>query len=55
MDVDRTWNGKYEFARCGECNGPMLGHSAEKCRKNNGYDDTVVRKYIQTCMRSSVK
>ena len=26
VDFDRTWNGKYEFVRCGECNGPMLGH-----------------------------
>ena len=33
IDFDRTWNGKFEFVRCGECNGPMLGHRAEKCRK----------------------
>ena len=24
VDFDRTWNGKYEFVRCGECNGLML-------------------------------
>ena len=30
IDFDRTWNGKFEFVRCGECNGPMLGHRAEK-------------------------
>ena len=54
MDFDRTWNGKYEFVRCGECNGPMLGHRAEKCRKNNGYDDALVRKY-ETSLRSSLK
>ena len=53
VDFDRTWNGKYEFVRCGECNGPMLGHRAEKCRKTDGYDDAVVRKY-ETLMRSSV-
>ena len=41
VDFDRTWNGKYEFVRCGEYNGPMLGHRAEKCRMNNGYYDAV--------------
>ena len=33
VDFDRTWNGRYEFVRCEECNGPVLGHRAEKCRK----------------------
>ena len=32
VDFDRTLNGKYEFVRCAECNGPILGHRAEKCR-----------------------
>ena len=54
VDFDRTWNGRYEFVRYGECNGSMLGHRAEKCRKTDGYDDTVVRKY-ETSMRSSVQ
>ena len=53
VGIDRTWNGKYEFVRCGECNGPMLGHRAKKCRKNDGYKETVVRKY-EPSMRSSV-
>ena len=30
VDFDRTWNGKYDFVRCGECNGPMLGHRTGK-------------------------
>ena len=30
VDFDRTWNGRYEFVRCGDCNGPMLGHREEK-------------------------
>ena len=51
VDFDRTWNGKYEFVRCGECNGPMLGYRAEKCRNNNGYEDAVVRNY-ETSLRS---
>ena len=54
VDFDRTWNGKYEFVRCGECNGPMLGHRAEKCRKNNVYEESLVRKY-ETSLRSSLK
>ena len=45
VDSDRTWNGKYEFVRCGECNGPMLGDRAEKYRKNNGYEEVLVKKY----------
>ena len=54
IDFDRTWNGKFEFVRCGECNGPMLEHRAEKSRKNDGYNDAIVRKY-ETSLRSSVK
>ena len=51
IDFDRTWNGKYEFVRCGECNGPMLGHRAEKCRKNNGYEEALVKRY-ETSLKS---
>ena len=54
VDFDRTWNGKYEFVRCGECNGPMLGHRAEKCRKSNGYEEVLVKKY-ETSLRSTLK
>lgn len=54
IDFDRTWNGRYEFVRCGECNGPMLGHRAEKCRKNNGYEEALVKKY-ETSLRSTLK
>ena len=53
VDFDRTRNSTYSFVRCGECIRPMLGHRAEKCRKTDGYDDTVVSKY-ETSMRSSV-
>ena len=46
VDFDRTWNGTYSFVRCGECNGPMLGHRAEKCRKlGGGYDEIVLKKF----------
>ena len=49
LDFDRTWNGKYEFLKCAECNGPILGHRAEKCRKaDGGYDEVLVRKFETT-------
>ncbi len=55
VDFDRTWNGKYEFVRCAECNGPILGHRAEKCRQGgNGYDEALVKKF-ETSFRGNVK
>ena len=54
VDFDRTWNGKYEFVRCEDCNGHVLGHRAEKCRKNRGYEEALVNKY-ETSMRKTVK
>ena len=55
LDFDRTWNGKYEFLRCAECNGPILGHRAEKCRQGgNGYDEALVKKF-ETSFRGNVK
>ena len=54
MDFDRTWNGKYDFVRWGKCNGPMLGHRAEKYRKDSGYEEVVVKKY-ETSLRSTLK
>ena len=30
IDFDRTWNGKYEYVSCGNCNGPMLRHREKK-------------------------
>ena len=42
VDFDMTWNGTYSFVRCGECNGPMMGHRAEKCGKSrDGYEEKV--------------
>ena len=55
VDFHRTWNGRYEFVRCEECNGPVLGHRAEKCRKaNGGYEEALVKKY-ETSLRKTVK
>ena len=52
---DRTWNGTYSFVRCGECNGPLLGHRPEKCKKNgDGYKEAIVKRY-ETSMRGSAK
>ena len=55
VDFDSTWNGTYSFVRCGECNGLMLGHRAEKCRKlGGGYDEIVVKKF-ETNFRGAKK
>ena len=55
LDFDRTWNGKYEFLRCAECNGPLLGHRAEKCRQEgDGYDEALVKKF-ETGFRGNAK
>ena len=44
VDFDRTWNGRYEFVRCRDCNGPMLGPREEKYRhKEGGYDEETVK------------
>ena len=46
VDFDRTWNRNYSFVRGRECNGPMLGHRVEKCRKlEGGYDEVVVKRF----------
>ena len=55
LGFDRTWNGKYEFLKCAECNGPILGHRAEKCRQGgDGYSEALVRKF-ETSLRGNVK
>ena len=36
-------NGKYEFWRCEDCNGPMIGHLTAKCPKVEYSDDDVKR------------
>ena len=55
VNFDRTWNGKYDFVRCEDCNGPTLGHRAEQCRKNGErYEEEIVGRY-ETSMRRSVK
>ena len=54
VDFDITWNGRFEFVRCEECNGPVLGHRAEKCRKaNGGYEEALVKKF-ETSLRKTV-
>ena len=54
MDFDRTWNGSYSFVGCGECNGLMLGHRAQKYRKSgDGYDENIVKKF-ETQLRSAM-
>ena len=55
IDFDRTWNGNYKFARCGDCSGPTLGHRMEKCREKDGvYAGDIVKRY-EDKMRSCNK
>ena len=46
LDVDRRWNGRIEFCDCEECNGPMMGHRAEKCRMlGGGYNEDEAKRF----------
>ena len=55
VDFDRKWNRRYEYVRYENCNGPMLGHTEEKCRhKEAVYDEDIVKRY-ENNMRSCVQ
>ena len=55
IDFDRTWNGRYEYVKCGNCNEPMLDHREEKCRhKEEDYDEKTVKRYEKK-MKSCVQ
>ena len=47
FDLDRARNGKFKFCLCRVCDGPILGHRADKCRHLNGktYNGTLVTKF----------
>ena len=55
IDFDITWNGTNTFIRCGGCNGPLLGHRVEKCRKTGGgYEEYLVKRFemeIRGCFK----
>ena len=40
-------NGRYEFYKCENCDGPILGHQEVKCRGLDGirYDEQVVKSF----------
>ena len=42
--LDFDYNGKYEFASCEDCNGPLLGHLKAKCPKIT-YDEEDVKMF----------
>ena len=42
--LDFDDNGRYEFARCEDCNGPMMGHLKVKCPKLE-YGEEDVKKF----------
>ena len=41
--------GKYEFRKCEDCNGPMIGHLKPKCPKVEYSEDDVMKfeRYIK--------
>ena len=43
LDFDRY--GSYEFAHCGTCGGPILGHMEVKCNhlNNERYDEVSIK------------
>ena len=45
--LDFNNNGKYEFAHCGICSGPLLGHLKPKCSQLNNvaYEETLVKRF----------
>ena len=39
-------NGRYEFAKCEGCDGPLLGHQEVKCKREGvRYDPEVVKSF----------
>ena len=42
--LDFDDNGRYEFARCEDCNGPLIGHMKVKCPKLE-YGEEDVKKF----------
>ena len=38
-------NGKYQFLRCENCDGPILGHITTKCRHGDGYDEKTIERF----------
>ena len=39
-------NGRYDFFKCEDCDGPMLGHLQTKCRnRDHNYDDRTVKSF----------
>ena len=41
--LDFNNNGRYEFMRCEDCNGPMIGYLKPKCPKVEYSEDDVKR------------
>ena len=37
--------GEYQFFRCEDCDGPILGHIQAKCRNGDTYDDRTITKF----------
>ena len=43
LEFDNT--GRYEFYKCGSCDGPILGHLQNKCGHKDPYDERTIRSF----------
>jgi len=37
--------GRYEFYKCGSCDGPILGHKQDKCRAKDPYEEQTIKSF----------
>ena len=54
LELDRTWNGKFELLHCEYCEGPLLGRRQEKCRTRNEdpYQEKLINKRLENKLRN---
>ena len=45
--------GRYEFYKCGSCDGPMLGHLQNKCRQKDPYEERTIKSFENDLRRVS--
>ena len=51
--MDFVLNGRYKFARCEGCDGPLLGHQEVKCKEGVRYDSEAVKSFEHWLKRIS--
>ena len=45
--------GRYEFYKCGSCDGPILGHLQNKCRSKDPYEEQTIKSFEKDLRRVS--